>query len=168
MNRDLARQFRDILNRFQVNPEEVHLEITEASMVDFTILEKQIQSLRASGFQFALDDYGSGYSNLTRVKHYPFINIKLDLEVVWDYFRDKDVLLPALVKAFKQLNFTVTAEGIETREMEEALSSIGCDYLQGYYYSKPLPVPEFMAKYTVSDLTKPVKKSETAEVRAFS
>ena len=168
MNRDLARQFRDILNRFQVNPEEVHLEITEASMVDFTILEKQIQSLRASGFQFALDDYGSGYSNLTRVKHYPFINIKLDLEVVWDYFREKDVLLPALVKAFKQLNFTVTAEGIETREMEEALSSIGCDYLQGYYYSKPLPVPEFMAKYTVSDLTKPVKKSETAEVRAFS
>ena len=149
MNRDLAGQFREILDRFQVNPEEIHLEITEASMVELTILENQIQSLRSSGFQFALDDYGTGYSNLTRVKHYPFINIKLDMEVVWDYFREKDILLPALVQAFKKLNFTITAEGIETREMGEALASIGCDYLQGFYYSKPLPIDEFLAKYSI-------------------
>ena len=71
----------------------------------------------------------------------------LDMEVVWDYFKEKDALLPAVVKAFKQLGFTVTAEGIETEEMSLALSRIGCDYLQGYYYSKPLPVNEFLERY---------------------
>jgi EAL domain-containing protein (putative c-di-GMP-specific phosphodiesterase class I) len=147
MKKDLAVQFSDVLKKYAVNPEQIHLEITEASMVDLTILEKQIETLRGNGFQFALDDYGAGYSNLTRVKHYPFINIKLDMEVVWDYYREKDALLPALVQAFKKLNFTITAEGIETREMGEELTAIGCDYLQGYYYSKPLPEKEFIEKY---------------------
>ena len=116
-------------------------------MIDLSMLQQQIITLKDNGFQFALDDYGSGYSNLTRVKHYPFINIKLDMEVVWDYFRDKDVLLPAIVKAFKQLNLTITAEGIETKEMAESMKAIGCDYLQGYYFSQPLPVEEFLAHY---------------------
>jgi len=148
MKKDLAIQFRTVLDRYHVSPDQIHLEITEASMIDLTILEKQIQSLRSSGFQFALDDYGTGYSNLTRVKHYPFINIKLDMEVVWDYYRERDTLLPALVQAFKNLNLTITAEGIETREMGEALAAIGCDYLQGYYFSMPLPTDEFVKKYS--------------------
>ena len=76
-----------------------------------------------------------------------FINIKLDMEVVWDYFREKDVLLPAIVTAFKQLQLSITAEGIETKDMAEAMKEIGCDFLQGYYFSKPLPIPEFVEKY---------------------
>ncbi len=151
MNKNLAEEFCEILNRYNVDAERIHLEITEASMVDFTALQKQISSLLDSNFKLALDDYGSGYSNLTRVKQYPFINIKIDMEVVWDYFRERDALLPAIIGAFKQLQFSVTAEGIESSEMAEAMTKIGCDYLQGFYFSKPLPVDEFLGKYTVKD-----------------
>ncbi len=147
MKKDLSSEFDEILRRYQVDACQIHLEITEASMIDLSILQKQIQKLREDGFEFALDDYGTGYSNLTRVKHYPFINIKLDMEVVWDYFRERDVLLPALIQAFKQLHFSITAEGIETKEMAEVMQNIGCDYLQGFYFSKPLSIPEFIAAY---------------------
>ena len=70
------------------------------------------------------------------------------MKIVWDYIRDRDSLLPALVQAFKQTGFSITAEGIETREMAEAVTAIHCDYLQGYYFSKPLPMDDFVRKYT--------------------
>ena len=73
------------------------------------------------------------------------------MEVVWDYFHERDALLPAIIGAFKQLQFSVTAEGIESSEMAEAMTEIGCDYLQGFYFSKPLPVDEFLEKYAVKD-----------------
>ena len=151
MNKNLAEEFKGILDRYGVDAELIHLEVTEASMEDLTMLQKQINNLLDSHFKLTLDDYGAGYSNLTRVKHYPFINIKLDMEVVWDYFYERDVLLPAIVGAFKQLQFSVTAEGIESQEMADALTEIGCDYLQGYYFSKPLPVDEFLQKYDIKN-----------------
>ena len=113
-------------------------------MIDFSLMQEQIIELHQSGFEFALDDYGSGYSNLTRVRQYPFSNIKIDMEVVRNYYRDRDPLLPALLKGFKQMRFSITAEGIETEEMAEALREIGCDYFQGYYFSRPLPMEEFL------------------------
>ena len=148
MRSDLPQRFSDILREYGVPAEMIHLEITEQSMIDYSLLKKQLMNLRKDGFQFALDDYGSGYSNLTRVKHYPFINIKLDMEVVWDYCRERDFLLPSLVQTFKQMDVTITAEGIETKEMAEAMAAIGCDYLQGYYYSKPIPMEEFLKAYS--------------------
>ena len=73
-----------------------------------------------------------------------FSNIKLDMKIVWDYIRDRDTLLPSLVHAFKQMGFSITAEGIETQDMAEAMANIGCDYLQGYAFSKPLPIDDFV------------------------
>ncbi|MBO5537298.1 MAG: EAL domain-containing protein [Clostridia bacterium] len=73
------------------------------------------------------------------------INIKLDMSVVWDYYHERDFLIPYLVEAFHQMNFSITAEGIETLDMAEVMSSIGCDFLQGYYFSKPLPEEEFVS-----------------------
>ncbi|MBQ9458669.1 MAG: EAL domain-containing protein [Oscillospiraceae bacterium] len=147
MRRDLSERFMAILSKYQVSPEKIRLEITEQAVVDIPLLEKHIETLRVSGFHFALDDYGSGYSNLSRVKHYPFVNIKLDMEVVWDYFHDQDQLLPGIVQAFKQMGLSITAEGIESAEMARSLAAIGCDYLQGFYYSKPLPTEQFVRKY---------------------
>ena len=99
-------------------------------MVDYSLIKTQIDGLSSSGFRLSLDDYGSGYSNLTRVKRYPFENIKIDMEIVWDYFNARDHLLPTLIHAFKEMNFTITAEGIENREMADEFRRIGCDYLQ--------------------------------------
>ena len=150
MRKDLCERFALILRKYGVDPEMIHLEITEQSMEDLAVLQKQIDDLRRNGFKFSLDDYGSGYSNLTRVKRYPFFNIKIDMEVVWDFFKDRDNLLPMIILAFRQMGFSITAEGIETSEMADLMTEIGCDYLQGYFFSKPLPPEEFIAKYKLS------------------
>ena len=149
MSRNIHERFKHILEQYHVNPDMIHLEITEQSMIDFAQLHDQITALHENGFQFALDDYGSGYSNLTRVRQYPFTNIKIDMEVVRNYYKDRDLLLPALVQAFKKMNFSVTAEGIETQEMAAALCEIGCDFLQGYYFSKPVPMTRFLTQEPV-------------------
>lgn len=149
MSRDLADRFGAILREYGVPAELIHLELTEQSILDYAMLKNQLIGLQELGFQFALDDYGSGYSNLTRVKQYPFKNIKIDMEVVQNYFRDRDPILPTLVQAFRQMNFSITAEGIETKEMADAMAEIGCDYLQGYYFSKPIPMSAFLMRYSV-------------------
>lgn len=150
MKRDLYEEFRQIMEDYQVDPQSIHLEITEQSMIDFSFFREQMETLRHNGFRLVLDDYGSGYSNLTRVKRYPFFSIKLDMDVVWDYFHDRDELLPTMVRTFKQMGYTITAEGIESAEMADALTELGCDYLQGFYFSRPMPLEEFSRQYQIS------------------
>lgn len=144
---DLNSKFTKILEKYNVPADLIHLEITEESMIDYALLQKQIQTMRNTGFQFVLDDYGSGYSNVSRLRRCPFVNIKLDMELVRDYAKNHDNLLPTIVHAFKQMGFTITAEGIETWEIVKDMVSIGCDYLQGFYFSKPLPADEFAKTY---------------------
>ena len=147
MHSNLPKLFSSILKEYGVPASQIHLEITEESMINYAKQEQQIEDLLGCGFQISLDDYGSGFSNLHQVKKFSFSNIKLDMKIVWDYIRDRDALLPALVQAFRQMGFSITAEGIETQEMADAMAGIGCDYLQGYYYAKPLPMDTFVEKY---------------------
>ncbi len=141
---DLAERFSEIALKYDIDPRIVHLEITEESMVDEFFFQKQIEALSAKGFQFVLDDYGTGYSNLTRLKKCPFMSIKLDMEVVWDYCKKPDRILPMMIQAFKHMGFLVTAEGIEDGSMAGKMKGIGCDYFQGFFYSKPVPIDEFI------------------------
>lgn len=147
MNRNLATSFASVLLEYQVSAQSIHLEITEESIIDYKLLRSQIEALQGEGFEFALDDYGSGYSNLTRVRQYPFKHIKIDMQVVWNYYTDRDQLLPTLIQVFKQMNYSITAEGIENEEMADALTDIGCDYLQGFHFSQPVPLEEFLERY---------------------
>lgn len=147
LRKDLSDRFEKILSRHNVPASQIHLELTEQSMMDMAMLQAQMGALKDVGFRFVLDDYGTGYSNFARVKRYPFITIKLDMELVWEYFRERDEMLPTTVQIFKQMNYHITAEGVESLEMAKAMRDIGCDYLQGFYFSRPLPVEEFLAKY---------------------
>lgn len=147
---DLSKRFATILNEYKVSADKIHLEITEESMIDFALLQKQMKLMTDLGFQFVLDDYGRGYSNVARMKKCPFVNIKLDMEFVWDYFKDKDKILPMVVQTIKQMGCTVTAEGIENPEMAADMNKIGCDYLQGYCFSRPLSAEDFVTKYSPS------------------
>ncbi|MCR4658040.1 MAG: EAL domain-containing protein [Lachnospiraceae bacterium] len=149
MRRNLKDNFLAILSKYSLSPESVHLEITEESMVDYELLETQMQTMSKEGFRFVLDDYGSGYSNVSRIKRCPFINVKLDMSIVRAHCKAPDGILPSLVQAFKQMNFNITAEGIETEEMADTLRDIGCDFLQGYLYSKPIPLDQFLEKYSI-------------------
>lgn len=148
LRRDLNERFSAILEKYGVEAKLIHLEITEESMIDYALLQKQIQLMRNTGFQFVLDDYGSGYSNVTRLRKCPFVNVKLDMELVRDYYASRDDTIPTFVQMFKKMNFSVTAEGIENEEMARALTEIGCDYLQGFHFSAPIPAEEFAARYT--------------------
>jgi EAL domain-containing protein (putative c-di-GMP-specific phosphodiesterase class I) len=148
MRSDLVDRFTSIINKYDVNPELIHLEITEVFMIDELQMERQINILQRSGFKFVLDDYGKGYSNLSRMKRSPFVNIKLDMEVVWDYCNEPDVFIPMMVKAFKEMDLGITAEGIETEQMADAMTDIGVDYLQGMLFSPPIPEDEFVKKYS--------------------
>lgn len=143
MRQDINERFIELLNRYGVPPKWIHLEITEESMIDYILLQKQIEEMEKRGLRFVLDDYGTGYSNVARMKHVPFINVKLDMSLVWDYYHEPDQILPTLVETFKQMNFTVTAEGVESGEMARAMRDIGCDYLQGFHFYKPVPSREF-------------------------
>ena len=109
MHSGLPQLFASILQEYGVSPDQIHLEITEESMVNYSKQERQIEKLLQYGFQLALDDYGSGFSNLHQVKKYSFSHIKLDMKIVWDYVRDRDVLLPALVRAFRQMGLLSTS-----------------------------------------------------------
>ena len=82
-----------------------------------------------------------------RIAGISFSNIKLDMSIVRDYYSAPDEILPTMIKAFKQMNFEITAEGIENEQMAEVMKGIGCDYLQGYLYSRPLPMAEYAGKY---------------------
>jgi EAL domain-containing protein (putative c-di-GMP-specific phosphodiesterase class I) len=125
----------------------IRLEITEEAMADDNFLLSQMEAVREKGFDFVLDDYGTGYSNLTRLKGCPFINVKLDMSLVWAYCKQPDGILPSMIPAFHNMGFTITAEGIEDSEKAEKMISIGCDYLQGYAYSKPVPMEELLEKF---------------------
>jgi len=147
MRADLCDRFLQIVRKYNVSPEKLHIEITEASMIDEVQMNKQMNIMHNEGFRFVVDDYGKGYSNLSRIKKSPFVNIKLDMELVWDYCHTLDPLIPLMISAFKSGGFSVTAEGVETKEMVDTMTEIGCDYLQGYYFSRPLPVDKFLEKY---------------------
>lgn len=144
---NMARRFADIIAEYGVSADQIHLEITEQTLVDYPLLQGQIEMLQQVGFSFVLDDYGSGYSNLIRIRQYPFNSLKLDMEVVWDYCRDPFPILPAFIQSLKQMGMTITAEGIEDAAMAQTLTGIGCDYLQGFHYNKPIPAEEFVETF---------------------
>ena len=90
-----------------------------------------------------LDDYGSGYSNLMMVRNIPFINIKLDMTFVRAHFEEPNTLLPDTIRAFRELGFSITAEGVETSAMALALDEMDTTYLQGFHYARPMPMEDF-------------------------
>ena len=105
-----------------------------------------MQDLANAGFELSLDDYGSGYSNMNYMLNLPFKMIKIDKYIVWAAFADvrAETALAATIKMIKSLGMTVLAEGVEEKDQAEWLIRLGCDYLQGYFYSKPMPKKEFL------------------------
>ena len=145
---DLSAHISGILDKHGISPDQIHLEITEETMVEQSVLREQMVALQKAGFRFALDDYGSGYSNMLRVTSFPFADIKLDMEIVRAHCENPDSLLPTIVGVFKERGFFITAEGIEDEHMAQVMSQIGCDLMQGYYYSPPIPMDAFIEKYS--------------------
>ncbi|MBD5117282.1 MAG: EAL domain-containing protein [Ruminococcaceae bacterium] len=121
----------------------LELEITETA--DDLQISRQTSLLKDSGFTLLMDDFGSGYSSLNVLLESPFDVIKLDkrfIENMMTSDKGRNILEHVLQMA-SNLDITVLAEGVETKEQIELLRSIGCDQVQGYYYAKPMPEDEF-------------------------
>ena len=148
MQEILAEQILKIQSIYKIPTSIINLEITETAAAHTPeILLKNMQDLTAAGFELSLDDYGSGYSNMSYMLNLPFKMIKIDKYIVWAAFSDKraEKALEATIRMIKSIGMTVLAEGVETPEQAEWLTASGCDYLQGFYYSRPIPKKEFLA-----------------------
>ncbi len=122
------------------------LEITESAYTeDAEQIVAVAEALRKSGFRIEMDDFGTGYSSLNMITKLPIDTLKLDMQFVRTAFRDKkDMrLIEAVVSLARSLGLTTVAEGVETEEQLLSLKSLGCDIVQGYYFSRPLPAEEF-------------------------
>ena len=132
--------------KYHLPPEYVELEITESA---YTEDPEQIitvtRQLRDAGFVILMDDFGTGYSSLNMLKDIQIDVLKLDMGFLnsSDYSAKGASILSAILKMAESLKMQTIAEGVETKEQVEFLKSIGCKYVQGFYYSRPLPVGEF-------------------------
>ncbi len=142
---NLVRSIMQILKNTEFDPCDLELEVTEsAAMHDVGFAIKMLQKLSDSGMQIAMDDFGTGYSSLSVLKHFPLDTIKIDRSFVMDLVDSpSDAAIAATIIALaKGLNFKVLAEGIETSDQARLLSKMGCDYAQGYWYSRPMNVEQ--------------------------
>lgn len=144
MDRTLSHTFSEIRDTYGIDAKRIHLEITEEVFMSPEVLDQQLEKMRKKGFQFVLDDYGSGYSNALMVKSIPFVNVKIDMGMVRAHFSNPDNVLPNTIRAFRDMGAEVTVEGVETAEMAKALRDMGAVYLQGYYFAKPMPIEDFV------------------------
>ena len=105
-----------------------------------------MNALSECGIKFALDDYGTGFANAISLIEYPYSTIKVDKSVVWAAMDSDEAkkVLTHTVAMLKSLKMSIVAEGVETYEQSEELIAMGFDYLQGYYYSKPISGKDFI------------------------
>jgi diguanylate cyclase (GGDEF)-like protein/PAS domain S-box-containing protein len=147
-NSQLVNRIDAILRQTGLAPGLLELEVTEgALMEDNEVTLKTLSALRALGLQLSLDDFGTGYSSLSYLKRLPLNNLKVDQSFIRGLPEDQEnlAIVRAIVALAKNLGFTVTAEGIETREQARILGDLECEFLQGYYISKPLAAEEILA-----------------------
>ena len=143
---NLASELIELTNKHDVDRSKLVLEITETAAVEESlVIHGNMDRLINAGFIFSLDDYGTGFSNTASIIQLPFSSVKLDKSLVWAFFNRKSNILPDLVNMFIHQKLELIAEGVETREMVRTLDDMNCNYMQGFYFSKPLPPREFIS-----------------------
>lgn len=151
----LAEDFKKCMMQYDIKPTRINLEITEsASFSTKKQLAKTLNELMEYGVKFSLDDFGTGHSNLNYIIEMPVDIIKFDKGMTSAYFRDGKAryVMDAAMQMIKGMQLKIVAEGIETREQFETMERLGIDYIQGYYFSKPLSetdFTEFIQKHNV-------------------
>lgn len=147
MQSGLVESFVNIMDKYKIDPSQICLEITETSAA-YTphIMEQNIKQLSEIGIKLALDDYGTGYSNMSYLLNLPFRFIKLEKEIVWKSLENEKarIAIESTIAMIKKLNMKIVAEGAETSEQVRMLLDMNCDFIQGNYFSKPLEEKEFL------------------------
>lgn len=144
----LADDYIGIMEKYQINPKYINLEITEsASMAAKKTLLENMRRLMEYGVYFSLDDFGTGQSNLNYIVDMPVNIVKFDREMSQAFFQDEKAkyVMNAAMQMIHGMKLKIVSEGIETEEQYLAMEELSIDYIQGYYFSKPLPEAAFLA-----------------------
>ena len=146
MQEGMAEEFIGISNKNGVSMEKISFDIAEVIDTDRDgIAERNMKLLAEAGAEFALNGYGSGYSSLENIMKLPISMVKIDRALVISYFEKDSMLLPDVIEMFRNQQLKIVLVGVETKDMARRLSVMGCDYLQGYFYSRTLPARDFVA-----------------------
>lgn len=142
MKEDVSTQLKDIMGEYQVPGYMIDFEITESAAANSErVLNNTMKDLIDYGSTFSLDDYGSGYSNLVNVIKLPVEVVKIDKSLVCSYFKSSRVRIATdgTIKIMHELGMKVVVEGVETEDEYLVFKNLGVEYIQGFYFSKPLP-----------------------------
>ena len=147
----LPAQLSSVMEHYGIEPKFINLEITETASIDGgELLDANMRRLRSLGCHFSMDDFGTGYSNLSQMAKVHFELVKLDKSLIWPAFGESPeeamVILNSCIAMILQLGANIVAEGVETEEQAKFLAEHGVRYLQGYFYSKPVPGEAFLEK----------------------
>lgn len=143
MSENLAEELIQEAARRNVLLSDFCFEITESAMDDLTLLRSQMLRLIGKGATFALDDFGSGTSNIVRLSTLPISEVKLDAETTRAFFKGESQVLRFQIDMLEHMGFDVVVEGVETMHMASDVLNMGVEYEQGFYFSPALPVREF-------------------------
>lgn len=143
----LSERLMQIMAEYGIPPEQINFEITEtAGLANYDVLLRNMNSLISHGVTFSMDDYGTGFSTANYLITLPMDIVKIDKSILWPAMENEEafVILRHTVEMLKSLHKRIVVEGVETKEMAQLLTDMGCDYLQGYYYQKPIPAEKYI------------------------
>lgn len=144
---DVVAEIKGLVNEYGISPEHLRLEITETALgINQESRMRILSSLRAEGFMIEMDDFGSGYSSMNLLKDMPLDLVKLDMVFLRkssDSERAKKII-QMIILLTQQLGILSLMEGVENDQQYHILSEMGCQYFQGFYFSKPIPVSQFL------------------------
>lgn len=154
---NIIPMIESIIKKTSFDPQFLELEITETAILDETIT-RLVKDFKKLGLSLAVDDFGTGYSGLSYLKRFSIDKIKIDQSFIRDIPSSNDsiTIVSAILAMTKELNVKALAEGVETQEQLDFLRDKGCDYIQGYYYSKPVDASfflELLLKYQKSSVS---------------
>ena len=151
---DIASVVMEIVDRYELDPEMLKLEITESAYTENPReLIQSVERFKAYGFEIMMDDFGSGYSSLNFLQEVPIDILKVDKSFVhhsMDSAMARHVLI-SVVSMVRDMDMQVVAEGVETEEQFTCLKDMQCDYMQGYYFSRPIPADSFKQRYLIKE-----------------
>ena len=156
----------DIIDKYQIDHDYLHMEVTESLYSENTeLIISKVKQTQKMGFLIEMDDFGAGYSSLGMLSRFPLDILKLDISFVQN-IKDNQIVIENIIKMAHKMGLLTVAEGAESNEHFRTLRSLGCDFIQGYYFSQPLSKNDFEDYLNKSTLF--TEKKRTAPKNQFS
>ncbi|MCD9024179.1 putative bifunctional diguanylate cyclase/phosphodiesterase [Cohnella silvisoli] len=158
---DLCERIEKVLEETGLSPQWLELEITESIMADVTFATEMLERLKKLGVRISIDDFGTGYSSLYYLKRFPIDKLKIDRSFVNDVLTDRNdaAIVSGISAMARNLNLTVTAEGVESAGQVAFLKELKCQEAQGYFFSRPVPPEQFLSLFELDKGKRTMKET---------